>query len=287
MKVHLKILSVFIVLPSVLMKSGPVYVSTEGETVKIICEYPDGHINTPKYFCRHPCTSSKHVLIKTVKPDQALSDGRYSIIDSVNGRSFTVTIKHLRLTDSGVYYCGLDQWFKDTLKKVNISVHQAAPGSRSTHTPENTHITSTWTTTLTSTDISYSNEQFSATSPAVQSKGSTLLVSVPVVCAGFLVLLVFGVLVALVSLCRKRSDLKSKCLKPPVPENPVQDSPNLNRVSQTADNVNHLYDEIVTEYSLVGLARDGDSTVIYSTVQHCDPAPQNVENDLYSLIMQY
>ncbi|KTF84487.1 hypothetical protein cypCar_00002143 [Cyprinus carpio] len=76
-------------------------------------------------------------------------------------------------------------------------------------------------------------------------------------------------------------------LKPPVLENPVQDSPNLNRVSQTADNDNHLYDEIVTEYSLVGLARDADSTVIYSTVQHCDPAPQNDENDLYSLIMQY
>lgn len=59
------------------------------------------------------------------------------------------------------------------------------------------------------------------------------------------------------------------------------------QVSQTADNDNHLYDEIVTEYSLVGLARDADSTVIYSTVQHCDPAPQNDENDLYSLIMQY
>uniref|UniRef100_A0A8C1W0F9 Ig-like domain-containing protein n=1 Tax=Cyprinus carpio TaxID=7962 RepID=A0A8C1W0F9_CYPCA len=111
-------------LPSVLMKSGTVYVSTEGETVKISCSYPDRHINTPKYFCRDPCTSSEHVLIKNVKPDQVVSDGRYSLIDSVNGRSFTVTIKHLRLTDSGVYYCGLDQWFKDTLKKVNLSVHQ-------------------------------------------------------------------------------------------------------------------------------------------------------------------
>uniref|UniRef100_A0A8C1W1Q2 Ig-like domain-containing protein n=1 Tax=Cyprinus carpio TaxID=7962 RepID=A0A8C1W1Q2_CYPCA len=151
----------YCVLPSVLMKSGPVYVSTEGETVKISCPYPDGYINTPKYFCRHPCTSSDHVLIKTVKHDQVVSDGRYSMIDSVDGRSFTVSIKQLRLTDSGVYYCGLDQWFKDTLKKVNLSVHQA-PVSRSTHTPENTHITSTWTTTLTSagTSSQQTNDQF-------------------------------------------------------------------------------------------------------------------------------
>ncbi|XP_016331426.1 CMRF35-like molecule 3 [Sinocyclocheilus anshuiensis] len=300
MKVHLKILSVFVVLTGVLMKSGNVYEGTVGETVEIRCPYRDDYKYTPKYFCRHPCKSDR-VLIKSAKSDQVVSNGRYSLIDIVSGLFFTVTIKHLRLTDSGVYHCGIDQWFSDTLNKVHLFVRPAAPVSRSTHTPENTQKTYTWTTTLTSTvflsvslsDESDSYEQFSPTSSTVQSKGSTPLdknsVSIPVVCAGVLVLLVFGVLVALASLCRKRSDLKSRCLKPPVPENPVQDSPDLNWVSQTVhvDDVHHLYDEIVTEYSLAGPARDGNSFIICSTVQHCDPAPQNDMNALYSLITHH
>ncbi len=54
----------------------------------------------------------------------------------------------------------------------------------------------------------------------------------------------------------------------------------------SVDDVNRLYDEIVNEYSLVGPVKDGVSSVIYSTVQHCDPAPHD-ENALYSLITQH
>lgn len=58
------------------------------------------------------------------------------------------------------------------------------------------------------------------------------------------------------------------------------------QVSQTEDNVNQLYDEIVNEYSLAGSVKDGVSSVIYSTVQHCDSAPHD-DNALYSLITQH
>ncbi|KAI2661611.1 CMRF35-like molecule 5 [Labeo rohita] len=191
------------------MKSGNVYVGTVGETVEIKCPYPDYHKYTPKYFCRHPCKSSEHVLIKTA---------------SVN---------------------------------------------RSTPPPEKTHITSIWTTAVTS-NKSNSYEQFSATT--VQSKGSldkNLRVSVPVVCAGVLCCLCPWFLWR---------------LKPPGPQNPVQVSPDIN---QTVGDVCHLYDEIVTEYSLAGAARDGDSSAIYSTVQHCDPAPQDNTNALVEIKCPY
>uniref|UniRef100_A0A673FV66 Immunoglobulin domain-containing protein n=1 Tax=Sinocyclocheilus rhinocerous TaxID=307959 RepID=A0A673FV66_9TELE len=110
-----------IILTGVLMKSGNVYEGTVGETVEIRCPYLDDYKYTPKYFCRHPCKSDR-VLIKSATSDQVSSNGRYSLIDIVSGLFFTVTIKHLRLTDSGVYYCGIDKWFSDTLNKVHLFV---------------------------------------------------------------------------------------------------------------------------------------------------------------------
>ncbi|KAK7135737.1 hypothetical protein R3I94_014417 [Phoxinus phoxinus] len=282
-----------LVLTSVLMKSGDVFEGTVGEKVEIRCLYSDDYRYTPKYFCRDPC-EYKHVLIKSAKTDQVVSDGRYSMINRVSGRVFTVTIKDLRLKDSGVYYCGVDKWWSDILKKVHLSVRQAAPVNRPSHISEKT-ITSTWkTATLTSAVVTsslqtndpfYNNNStsYEQLSPTVQLKAAPFF-NVAVVCAGVLVLLVFGVLVALVFLCRKRSHSTSRSLNGAVPENSVQDSPDLN---QTVDDVHHIYDEMVTENSLAGPARDANSSVIYSTVQHCGPAPQDDMNDFYSLIITH
>ncbi|XP_067268722.1 CMRF35-like molecule 1 isoform X2 [Pseudorasbora parva] len=288
MKTHLKILTIFIVLTSILVKSGDVFEGAVGEKVEIRCPYPDNYKYTPKYFCKHPCRSSGHVLIGSEGAEEYSKKGRYSLIDS-NGDFFTVIISGLSLKDSGVYYCGLNQWFQDSLNKVHLSV-RLAPVVRPSHTSEITIIittTSTWTTTLTSAGVTFNNStSYEQSSPTGQSKGSNglLFFSMPVVIASFLVLLVFGVIVALVFLGSKISHSKSRCLNHAVPENSVQVSPDLN---QTVDDVFHIYNEMVSTYSLAGPARNADSSDIYSTVQHCDPAPQENVNDFYSLITHH
>ncbi|XP_056320301.1 CMRF35-like molecule 5 [Danio aesculapii] len=197
------------------MKSGNVYVGTEGGEVEIRCPYPDKHIYKPKYFCREPC---RNVLIKAEKTDQVFTTGRYSLYDWVNGRFFTVTIRKLKLTDSGVYYCGLDQWFSDTLKKVHLSV-SPAPVNRPSHTTENTLITSNaHTTTLTSAesiqDLRDNSHTYKLLSTTVQSSDFTPLINssavVAVICAGVLSLLGCWILVALVILNNRRLNSTSK-----------------------------------------------------------------------------
>ncbi|XP_039535089.1 CMRF35-like molecule 5 [Pimephales promelas] len=160
MKTLMNILCLFVVFSVVSLKSDNVYEGTVGEKVEIRCPYSNDYKYMPKFLCRDPCGSSGHVLIKSEKTDQVVSDGRYSLIDTVSSRSFTVTISDLRLKDSGVYYCGVDKWFRDKLNKVNLSVRQAAPVNRPSHTSEKTITTSTWTTTtLTSTDKGSSSQQ--------------------------------------------------------------------------------------------------------------------------------
>ncbi|XP_043102139.1 CMRF35-like molecule 5 isoform X2 [Puntigrus tetrazona] len=229
----------------VLMKSGNVYEVTVGETVEIRCSYPEDHKYTPKYFCRHPCKSSEHVLIKSEKVDQVDSAGRYSLINFVNGLFISVTIKHLRLTDSGVYYCGLDQWFRDTLKKVVLSVYPA-PVNGSTHTSENTHVTSTWTTALTWTVNLSSTVQWTGSTPPVNNSSA----SMTLVCTGVLLSLGFWILVASVCIYNTRSDAKSKYT--------AQDPPDFN---QAVDNVC-----TIVVYSLDDPTKEDCSSLNCSTV---------------------
>uniref|UniRef100_A0A8C8GZR7 Immunoglobulin V-set domain-containing protein n=1 Tax=Oncorhynchus tshawytscha TaxID=74940 RepID=A0A8C8GZR7_ONCTS len=93
----------------------------EGGSLDIKCSYPDGYQYKPKYLCRHPCSYSD-ILIRSVKADTFVTVGRFSVYDNVHGHTFIATIKNLKLQDSGLYYCGLDQWGRDVLTKVDVSV---------------------------------------------------------------------------------------------------------------------------------------------------------------------
>ncbi|XP_072537708.1 CMRF35-like molecule 2 [Salminus brasiliensis] len=135
----LRILPLFQVLMCVEVEtnSGNVFVGTEGGSVEIRCRYPDSYILTPKYFCRDPCGYSD-VFIETQKDDEVVFKGRYSILNTVSARSISVTIRNLRLKDSGVYYCGVDTWGKDILIKVQVSVRKVSASAQPSTAPLST-----------------------------------------------------------------------------------------------------------------------------------------------------
>ncbi|XP_053479903.1 CMRF35-like molecule 5 isoform X3 [Ictalurus furcatus] len=128
MQTFLRTLSFFQVLICMTMKikAESVFTGTEGGSVDISCQYPDGYQYTPMYFCRDPCSYSD-VLIQSVKADTVISEGRYTALNTLSTRSFSVTIRQLTLKDSGVYYCGVDKWGKDKLTKVKLTVSEAVP----------------------------------------------------------------------------------------------------------------------------------------------------------------
>ena len=84
---------------------------------------PDGYHYMSHYFYRHPCSHSD-VLIKDKAADKVTSKGRYSILNTVSTRSLSVTIRNIRLGDSGVYYCVVSQWGKDILSEAAVTVRK-------------------------------------------------------------------------------------------------------------------------------------------------------------------
>ncbi|MBN3306980.1 PIGR protein, partial [Amia calva] len=93
----------------------------EGGSVEIKCPYQDGSQYRVKYWCHDPC-GNKDVLIRNGKADTVVTAGRFNMIDSVSAKTFTVWMNRLTLQDSGVYYCGVEDWGKDTLEKIHLSV---------------------------------------------------------------------------------------------------------------------------------------------------------------------
>ncbi|KAL7884834.1 hypothetical protein AOLI_G00076040 [Acnodon oligacanthus] len=279
----------FQVLVCVEMKnqSGNVFTGAEGGRVEIYCNYRDEYKYVSHYFCRHPCGYSD-VLIKTEKADKVTSKGRYSILNTVSATSLSVTIRNLRLKDSGVYYCGVDQWGKDTLSKVVVTVRKAL-----THqTTESTEKSSATTVTQITTDNSITYEQAPSTtwskhsssllinsttyeSSTEQPSQSSIMFELSVY-GGVLGLLLCCVLVALVVLYRRRFNMHSSTLKPPAPENQISGPP----LNQEA--VYHIYDEMLAVYSLAGPANTENSSETYSVIQHVPPTEE--DSSLYTLI---
>ncbi|XP_034149965.1 CMRF35-like molecule 1 isoform X2 [Esox lucius] len=112
----------------------------EGGPVYIRCSHTWAW-STIKYFCKGTC-SGQDILIKTTDRERSSEKERYSIYDFRNG-DLNVTIKDLKKSDSGTYWCGVERVGLDTYQEVYLTVTDAPSTTKpSTFTPKTHVITS-------------------------------------------------------------------------------------------------------------------------------------------------
>ncbi len=90
---------------------------TEGEQVIIKCPYAKGYENSYKYFYKG-WYKDNNLLLKSYG-GESVSDDRFSLRDDHQTRSFTLTIRNLRMADAGLYSCGAG-WGEYKLIQLNV-----------------------------------------------------------------------------------------------------------------------------------------------------------------------
>ncbi|XP_034363777.1 CMRF35-like molecule 5 [Arvicanthis niloticus] len=142
--------------------TGPEEVSGQEQgSLTVQCRYNSGWKNYNKYWCRGPERQCK-ILIETDGSEQLLLKNRVSIRDDQTDFIFTVTMKDLRMSDAGIYWCGITKAGYDPVFKVNVNIDPAPESSAMT--PISTVLTST-----PSTMENFGNKPVTQSSPHTRS----------------------------------------------------------------------------------------------------------------------
>ncbi|XP_052402865.1 CMRF35-like molecule 5 isoform X5 [Carassius gibelio] len=119
---------------------------TEGEQVFLNCPYAEGYENSDKYFYKGPYRERK-LLLKSAGGQSSVSEGRFSLLDDHQKRSFTLIIRNLSLSDAGVYTCAAG-WGTE-IKNIQLNVIRAPQKTRPDQISTSTLHSYTHTSTVT------------------------------------------------------------------------------------------------------------------------------------------
>ncbi|AWP06010.1 Hypothetical protein SMAX5B_007422 [Scophthalmus maximus] len=75
------------------------------KTAKMMCHYPESHVNNTKHLCKGENPFNCSELIHTEEGEIDATEGRLYIRDSKRSKYFYVNINNLRTSDSGTYWC--------------------------------------------------------------------------------------------------------------------------------------------------------------------------------------
>uniref|UniRef100_A0A8C4RY88 Natural cytotoxicity triggering receptor 2-like n=1 Tax=Erpetoichthys calabaricus TaxID=27687 RepID=A0A8C4RY88_ERPCA len=98
----------------------------EGGSVNFDCGYDRAHVSNNKYFVKGSSGTLGEELMRVWHPKIEANNGRFSMIDKRIQHVMTVTIKDLKLEDTGDYICAVDISFRlDEYFNVHLTVTKA------------------------------------------------------------------------------------------------------------------------------------------------------------------
>ena len=103
--------------------TGPDMVSGQEQgSLTVRCPYDSSWKNYMKYWCRGADWSACETLVKTDTSEKLVKMDRVSIRDDQTDFIVTVTMEELRISDAGVYWCGIQKQAYDPTFKVNVNI---------------------------------------------------------------------------------------------------------------------------------------------------------------------
>lgn len=94
----------------------------EQGSLEVQCRYDPKWKVYVKWWCRGAVWRTCKVLVRTTGSEQEVRENRVSIRDDQRSHTFTVTMKELKLEDTGVYWCGIERTGTDPGIPVNVTI---------------------------------------------------------------------------------------------------------------------------------------------------------------------
>ncbi|XP_035304059.1 CMRF35-like molecule 3 [Cricetulus griseus] len=103
--------------------TGPSMVrGQERGSLTVRCRYDSSWKDYNKYWCQGADWRTCETLVKTDASEKLVKKNRVSIRDDQTDLIFTVTLEDLRISDAGVYWCGIDRIGYDPNFEVNVNI---------------------------------------------------------------------------------------------------------------------------------------------------------------------
>ncbi|XP_076400130.1 polymeric immunoglobulin receptor-like [Peromyscus maniculatus bairdii] len=106
--------------------TGPNMVSGQAQgSLTVQFHYDSSWKNYKKFWCRGAVWRTCKILIQTDASEQLVKKDRVSIRDDQTDFIVTVTMEDLRISDAGIYWCGIEKTGPDITFKVNVNIDPA------------------------------------------------------------------------------------------------------------------------------------------------------------------
>ncbi|XP_038597976.1 CMRF35-like molecule 5 [Tachyglossus aculeatus] len=109
----------------------------QGESLAVTCQYNRGWERNQKWWCQGMDWESCKIIVRTSGSER--DNGRVSIRDRPENRTFTVTMENVTGEDRGTYWCGIERVEVDLGARVRVTISTAATAGPATARPRSLH----------------------------------------------------------------------------------------------------------------------------------------------------